>query len=283
MKTYTSDVVWTAEKLSVVQYSNVQLDSDYLPETVVAASESLPQKVIEFWPSQALNTGDEVDTIAHMLQNAIGLEESGFESTCSDQTKSNNSVSDMNEFWVGNSVEIAESMACNEAKAYCSSFVVSTSLRLLCPETCGCASPFLGASGFFNSEAFGCPWKCEENIFSALDNFTCVDTLTTSVSDGNWALYVQGLKSVVLAQSDVQERSVPDFIMNDEFWESLANHTYQFAGEFVECNFLASNNATALFGINLCTTSEYTSLLAICPKACNCEDIGDPRCPSNCR
>jgi len=103
------------------------------------------------------------------------------------------------------------------------------------------------------------------------------------VSDITWELYAQGLQFVVLAQSDVQDRSsnfvagiimgeddqgnVRIFILGDEIGEFLMNRAYHLAGyphmgAHADCIFLTADAAIEIFGTNLCTSSEYTSLLA---------------------
>merc|ERR1712007_395938 len=100
------------------QYSNVQLGPDYFPDIVIAASESFPQLAIELSPSMELNEANFADE--ELLSVAIDVEEYGVISACSDQTQSNSTQSNMNEFWVGNSVDNVEFIACTEAISYCS-------------------------------------------------------------------------------------------------------------------------------------------------------------------
>ncbi|CAJ1331864.1 unnamed protein product [Effrenium voratum] len=195
-----------------------------------------------------------------------------------------------------------------------------TSLRALCPESCGCNDALEPAAGAFATPIWGCPAVCkyQRDVSQELRGAPCQDwALSRFVGDAYFHRFMRGIFSFSLESPDMRRAEVSLYVkeLNHTFRQLLpgekdsflevAEHHFR-SGAWVEdllngqwnlapgvphprglkgCEFLGSWELQLLSGINFCRRDEGAEPLRTfrpqCPVVCKCKaDHSD--CPSTC-
>mmetsp|Transcript_47404 Transcript_47404/g.101479 ORF Transcript_47404/g.101479 Transcript_47404/m.101479 type:complete len:199 (+) Transcript_47404:1-597(+) len=193
-----------------------------------------------------------------------------------------------------------------------------TSVRALCPVTCGCNSLAAPPASYFAKPMWGCPEACDEQLESPFgapgENdraLPCIDSTPEQFyKDMIMIKYFRGAQahftsdtSVVLRMKTVLdahhhefgipksmiERLLLVFAQGSIFNNSLHGRWQLYPGiphprGKKGCDFWASREITLLLSLDVCSHSSlFRSLRAYCPIACGCKQ--HPRaieCPRSC-
>uniref|UniRef100_A0A7S1QYD6 Uncharacterized protein n=1 Tax=Alexandrium catenella TaxID=2925 RepID=A0A7S1QYD6_ALECA len=203
---------------------------------------------------------------------------------------------------------------CSQVKYKCDWWNM-TSLRALCPVTCGCRDLADPAASFFAAGNYGCPAKCERDVVMVKQRKSpipsvrdCVDTLPASfVDDPALRKYITIAMEQLLSHTstlmtvhtalvdDGSSVGIPRARSGDAFksiidgrflaavlrgqWDLVPG--YPHPRGLQGCRFWTSWEVRFLLGIDFCTIDKFRSLRPYCPKSCGCVQ-GRRQCPASC-
>ncbi|CAJ1446246.1 unnamed protein product [Effrenium voratum] len=196
-----------------------------------------------------------------------------------------------------------------------------SSLRALCPQTCGCDDPLDPAAAAYATTVFGCPKFCivERSMSTELKVKPCED-LPPEDFAGNIFMkrFLSSMFDYITSKQELRRTEILQYTqeLRRTFWnqvpgpnktESLLLASVYFSeGKWMEdvangvwnlglniphprgmrgCDFLNSWEFEMITGSNFCRvrgdSSPFKSLRSQCPVACNCRK-GQDDCPGTC-
>jgi len=304
----TDDFAWTYDEFELMKLAQTTLHEAYFDEEAIAASQG-GQHAAYLLPgdSEALEDIDpDKDMIDQIeLWSTATVAETVADDSCLDSVIKSAELAILLAYNVGTGVE---QLFCQDVSEYC--WIMNMSgVRTLCSQVCDCSSVVPSASGFFQTEDYGCPGGCTSQRDMALKELPCEDAnISTAIGQSAWAKYVAGMKSYVTStdgyvdriQTDVarfyevigitsnQISDVSSFMAGDGFWDELADQHYLLADGLpdpenrTECEFLTSNIILFILQIDVCDADGvFMALKSICPISCICTAYPHD-CPEAC-